>query len=139
MHAPLDDILDVVQQEEMAWADGEDLLPAFSNSSLSSDMSFSEVVNSNISLPPVLAGNVFPIDIEPVALPPPTNVVANGIQNIIQAYLSDDEEPNVLPEQNEVAAIEAIDLPVQVLSNQLQHLDANNPTGGAEVAASSEV
>ena len=29
--------------------------------------------------------------------PPPVNVIANGLQNIIQAYQSDDEEPPMLP------------------------------------------
>ena len=116
----------------MAGADGEELLPAFSNNSLSSDMSFSEGDNSNLLLPPVLAGNVFPRDNEPVALPPPANVVANGLQNIIQAYQSDDEEPNVLHEQNVVAAIDAEDLPVQVIASQMQQMDDINLARGAE-------
>ena len=66
----------------MAWADGEDLLPAVSNSSLSSDMSFSEGDNSNFLLPPALVVIPQPIYAEP-AVAPPVIMVADGLQNII--------------------------------------------------------
>ena len=133
LHAPLEDLLDSVQQEEMAWADGEELLPAFSNSSLSSDMSFSKGDNSKLFLPPVPAGNLIFTHNEPAALPPPAIVVANGLQNIIQAYQSDDEEPNLLHEQNVAVALAAEDIPVQDVANQLQQVDDSNPSGAAEV------
>ena len=47
-NAVLEDLLDALEQEEIAWADGEDLLPAVSNSSLRSDMSSSEGDNSTL-------------------------------------------------------------------------------------------
>ena len=39
-----------------------------------------------------------PRDAMPAILHPPAVVIANGLQNIIQAYQSDDEEPPLLQE-----------------------------------------
>jgi hypothetical protein len=100
-NAALDDLLDVVQQEEMAWAYGEELLPAISNSSLSSDMSCYEGDNSNFLAPPVTAGIFhFGAHMHAALPPPPVNAIANGLQNIIQAYQSDDDEPQMIQDQN---------------------------------------
>ena len=54
-------------------------------------MSFSEGDNSNYIVPPVVFGD-FHIGAQALAVlpPPPANVIANGLQNIIQAYQSDD-------------------------------------------------
>ena len=107
----------------MAWADGEELLPAPSNSSLSSDMYFSEGDNTNMLLPSVGVEIIPPRDAMPAILHPPAVVIANGLQNIIQAYQSDDEEPPLLQENIQGAAFVGTVLHyqvnVQVVAEQL--------------------
>ena len=125
-NAELEDLLDVVQQEEMAWADGEELLPAPSNSSLSSDMSFSEGDNSNMLLPPVAVEVIHPRAAIPAIIHSPAIVIANGLQNIIQAYQSDDEEPPLLQEQTQDVALVDVVLHDQVVADQLQHVASNS-------------
>uniref|UniRef100_R7WEP3 DUF7597 domain-containing protein n=1 Tax=Aegilops tauschii TaxID=37682 RepID=R7WEP3_AEGTA len=117
-NAELEDLLDAVQQEEMAWADGEEVLPAPSNSSFSSDMSFSEGDNSHMFLPSVTVGTSHARADFPAIAQPAAVVMATGLQNILKAYQSDDEEPPVLQEKNqEMAALHD-----QPPANPMQHV-----------------
>ena len=59
-----------MQQEELAWEDGEELHPAPSNNSLSFDMSFSEGDNTNMFMAPVAVEAFPPREAVPAILPP---------------------------------------------------------------------
>ena len=69
-NADLEDLLDAVQQEEMSWADGEELHPAPSNSSISSNISFSEGDNTNMLMAYVVVEAIPPREIVPAIIPP---------------------------------------------------------------------
>ena len=72
-------------------------------------------------LPPVAVEIFLPTAAMPAILPPPAIVIANGLQNIIQAYQSHDEEPPLLHEQIRDAAMVDVDLHDQIVADQLQH------------------
>ena len=70
-------------------------------------------------------------------------MIANVLQNIIQAYQSDDEEPPLLQENIQVAAMVDVVLPdqVQVVAEQLQLVSPNSDGAHATdgVSASSHL
>lgn len=117
----LHNLLDAGQQEEIAWADGEELLPTNSgNSSLTSDMSFSERDNSNNigHIAPFMG--VVPADalINVVPAPQEGGALGVGMQNLMQAYLSDDDDIQPVHEfaaDTQIVAIQNVAAMVEAL------------------------
>ena len=68
-------------------------------------------------------------------------MLANGLQNIIQAYQSDDEEPPLLQEQIQDVALVQAALQDQVVADQLQHVASttHETDALADVSASIDV